>query len=166
MSDGDRDLVELLESAKLKVVNATAANARATRAYLAVVLRKASADRAAVTSRLAARAYNLSEFLREMAWTSDPVAPGSFAGKLDEFAAVMEQLIFEVGVNQLTPHSLSALSEKSPQRRPNAPRRAAPVRSSFAAALARWLTGKQAPRPISRPRARPVRPLAPGEIRL
>jgi hypothetical protein len=165
MGDGDRDLVELLEVAKLKVLDATAANARATRANLAVVLRRASADHVALTSRLAARAYSLSEFLREMAWTSDPAGPASFAGKRSEFAATMDQLIFEVGVARLTPHSPAPVGPKPPQRRPNALYRAAPARPGFAAALARWLTGRQAPKPQSRPRGRILRPLLPCEIR-
>jgi hypothetical protein len=166
MGDGDRDLVELLENAKLKVLKATDANARATRAHLAVALRRVSADRVPLTSRLAARAYNLSEFLREMAWMSDAVAPASFAGKRDEFATVMDQLIFEVSVSELKAHSLIVASPRPQQRRPSAPQRPVAARSGFAAALARWLTGKQAPRPLGGPRMRPVRPLAPGEIRL
>jgi hypothetical protein len=165
MGDGERDLVELLEVVKLKVLDATAANARATRAHLAVVLRRASTDRVAVTARLAARAYNLSEFLREMAWTSDPVAPTSFAGKRDEFAATMDQLIFEVGVARLNPHSPSPVGPKPQQRRPNASHRAEPSQPGFAAALARWLTGRQAPQLQSRPRGRVLRPPVPGEVR-
>jgi hypothetical protein len=164
MGDGDRDLVELLEVAKLKVLDATAANARATRAHLAVVLRRASADHIALTSRLAARAYSLSEFLREMAWRSDPAGPASFAGKRSEFAATMDQLIFEVGVARLTPHSPAPVGPK-PQRRLNALYRAAPARPGFAAALARWLTGRQAPKQQSRSRGRILRPPLPGEIR-
>jgi hypothetical protein len=164
MGDGDRDLVELLENAKLKVLKATAANARAARAHLAVVLRRVSADRVSLTSSLAARAHNLSEFLREMAWANDSVASASFAGKRDEFAAVMDRLIFEVDVAQLKSHS--AVGELPQQRRPSKPRQPVPARAGFGAVLARWLTGKQAPKPHSRPPARPVRPLAPGEIRL
>lgn len=146
MSDRDGDVVELLETAKLGVVKANAANARAMRANLAVALRKAGAEPDELTARLSARAFAASDFLREMAWTADPVDPALFAARRDDFVAAMDRLIFAVDVSSLEAQSLAPARAAPARKRKAAPAAPASVqrrqRSTLATALARWLGGR------------------------
>jgi hypothetical protein len=162
MGDRDEDVIELLEAAKLRVVKANAGDARAARANLAVALRKAVAEPNELTTRLSVKAFAASDFLREMAWMTDPVDRAPFAPRRDNFIAAMDQLIFEVDVSSLDARSVVPIRKAvTAAKRKLAPSPKAFVqrhqRSTLVMTLARWLS-----RRTERAQSVPRRPVLTG----
>ena len=143
MGERDRNIVELLETAKLAAVDATSGTARAAKAKVAAALREASAS-GGPTRRLAAKAFAASEFLRELAWTTDPDDAARLDGQRRDFTIAMDRLIFELGVADL-----KSVNRPETPKRPlasvpaTAPARVMSARSSLAARLRRWLAGRE-----------------------
>jgi hypothetical protein len=142
MSDRGQDVTELLETAKRRVLKATAVNARAARANLAAVLRKAGAQSGLLTPRLAQRTFAASSFLRELAWMSDPVEPSLFARQQADFVTAMDQLVFEVSVAELRPSTPMPVPNHAIAIPACSKQRVVQSRSSLAARLSRWLSGR------------------------
>ena len=103
MRDNHDNAVELLGYAQLAVLSATNGNARAVKANLGAVLRKACRGSPLKIARLSDAVLAESEFLRDMAWTDDASDSGVFEAQRQRFAAAMDRLIYEVGVTRIRP---------------------------------------------------------------
>jgi len=95
------DIVELLEYARLAVLNANSSTSRAARANLQTALLDRRGRISETAIRFSNTAFAASDFLREMAWFDDDKDRARFERYRGDFAQAMECLIFEVGVARL-----------------------------------------------------------------
>src|SRR4051794_36921457 len=95
------DIVELLEYAKLAVINANSSTSRSARANLRIALLDPRVRISEPAIRFADAAFAASAFLRQMAWIDDAGDETPFERDRGDFAQAMECLMFEVGVARL-----------------------------------------------------------------
>jgi hypothetical protein len=149
MTGASDDIVELLEYAKLAVIDADSSTSRSARSNLRIALLDPRVRISETAIRFADAAFAASDFLRQLAWRDDAKGEPRFACDRDDFAEAMECLIFEVGVARLRALAMSASHPTFPQSATALIRRLTVARKRLATAVRGWASGR--PRPPGAP---------------